>query len=250
MRPAAPLTDVSSAPSRTRFESMGRNELAFGALPDFLLRHKRGSGFICGLVLYSFHPCYVGIDEEETFMANITYEPTPNPQTMKYHMGCQISEESLNFDDPIKAERSPLAKKIFGFPWAAGVFIGTDFLTITKQDWVEWEIIAEPLAKLLAEHLDSGLPIVVEVFEKREGEVNENDSPVVKKIKELLNLEIRPAVAMDGGDIKFHKYEDNILYLQMQGACSGCPSAAMTLKNGIEMRVRELIPEVKEVVSI
>ena len=183
-------------------------------------------------------------------MAHITYEPTPNPQTMKYHMGCQISEENLNFDDPIKAERSPLAQKIFGFPWAAGVFIGIDFLTITKQDWVDWEVIAEPISNLLAEHLDSGLPIVIDAPEKRETEINETDSPIVKQIKEFLDSEIRPAVAMDGGDIQFYKYEDNVLYLLMQGSCSGCPSATMTLKNGIEMRVRELIPEVQEVVSV
>ena len=184
-------------------------------------------------------------------MAHITYEPTPNPQTMKYHMGCQISTESLHFDDPMKTERSPLAQKIFGFPWAAGVFIGADFLTITKQDWVEWDIIAEPISNLLAEHLDQGLPIVINLPERPEkNDANENDSPIVKQIKELLDSEVRPAVAMDGGDVQFYKYENHTLYLQMQGSCSGCPSATITLKEGIERRVRELIPEVKEVLSI
>ena len=180
----------------------------------------------------------------------VTYEPTPNPQTMKYHMGCQISEKNLNFDNPMHTEASPLAQKIFGFPWAAGVFIGHDFITITKQDWVEWEIIAEPISQLLQEHLNNGLPIVVDTPEKQKTETNETDSPVVQQIKFLLDSEIRPAVAMDGGDIQFHKYENHILYLHMQGACSGCPSAAITLKEGIEMRVKELIPEVQEVVSI
>lgn len=183
-------------------------------------------------------------------MAEITYESTPNPQTMKYHMGCQISEENFHFSTPMEAERSPLARKIFGFPWAAGVFIGNDFVTITKQDWVDWEVIAEPLAGLLAEHLDHDFPIIVEVPKKKEGSKDENDSPVVKQIKEVLDSEIRPAVAMDGGDIQFYKYEDHILYLHMQGSCSGCPSATITLKEGIEMRMRELIPDMKEVISI
>ena len=178
----------------------------------------------------------------------VTYEPTPNPQTMKYLMGCEISKENLNFDDPTKTERSPLAQKIFGFPWAAAVFIGSNFITITKQDWVEWDIIADPLANILTEHLNNGLPIVIEAPQKIE--INENDPPIVRKIKELLDSEIRPAVAMDGGDIVFHKYENHILYLSMQGACSGCPSSMVTLKEGIEKRVTEVIPDVKEVVSV
>ena len=177
----------------------------------------------------------------------VTYEATPNPHTMKYLMGCQISTEPLNFDSPMETQYSPLAQKIFGFPWAAGVFIGKDFLTITKQDWVEWDIIAEPIANLLTEHLNEGLPIVIEAPPK--ADICQEDSPAVQKIKELLDSEIRPAVAMDGGDIIFHDYKDNVLYLNMRGACSGCPSAAITLKEGIERRVQELIPEVKEVVQ-
>ncbi len=187
-------------------------------------------------------------------MTQVHYEATPNPQTMKFNMGCQISQENLQFDDPMASQHSPLAQKIFGFPWVSGVFIGQDFVTITKQDWVDWETIADPLAHLLGEHLNQGLPIVVQmedmVSKSSTTEINEGDSPVVKRIKEILNSEIRPVVAMDGGDIQFHKYEDNILYLQMRGACSGCPSAMVTLKDGVEVRMCKLIPEIKSVVAV
>ena len=183
----------------------------------------------------------------------VTYESTPNPDTMKYLMGRHISHENLQFDNPVSAIRSPLAQKIFGFPWVAGVFIGSDFITVTKQDWVEWDMIAQPLAGLLTEHLEQNLPIVMaadpsEATSSKED--SEDDLPVVKQIKEFLDTQVRPAVAMDGGDIQFYKYEDHVLYLRMQGACSGCPSATMTLKSGIESRIIELIPEIKEVVSL
>lgn len=135
----------------------------------------------------------------------------------------------------------------FGFPRAAGVFIGSDFVTISKQEWVDWEVIAEPLAGLIREHIEMDLPILVEATKNDE---DENDTTTVKEIKKIINTEIRPAVAMDGGDIVFHSYEENRVYIHMQGACSGCPSSTMTLKMGIETRLREAIPEIEEVIPI
>ena len=129
--------------------------------------------------------------------------------------------------------------------------MGPNFVSVTKQDWVEWDILAEPLAGLIREHLEAGLPIHIE-REVISGSNAEDslDSPIVKEIKIILNRDIRPAVAMDGGDIVFAKYEDQILYIHMRGSCAGCPSSTATLKEGIEVRFKELLPEIKEVVAI
>lgn len=178
----------------------------------------------------------------------VTFEATPNPATMKFNFHQKISDSSLDIPDVATAERSPLAAKVFGFPWTSAVFIGEDFVTITKQDWVGWDVIATPLAGLLGEHIESGLPVMIN-FEVANDE-SENDSEIVKQIKRILQTEIKPVVALDGGDIVFAKYEDNNLYIHMRGACAGCPSSQATLKDGIEVRFKQLIPEIKEVISI
>jgi Fe-S cluster biogenesis protein NfuA len=191
---------------------------------------------------------------------SVFYEATPNPQSMKFIVTAMISPESANFTNAAEAQRSPLAQKLLGFPWAAGVFIGTTFVTVTKQEWVDWDVIAEPLSELIKEHLVRGEPVILpaqsgegrQYFADGEGSTEdaEGDSPTVLKIKKILREEIRPAVAMDGGDITFSKFENGRVYLQMHGACSGCPSSSYTLKEGIETRLREAIPEVQEVVSL
>ncbi len=188
-------------------------------------------------------------------MTDITvfYEATPNPQSMKFIITAQIAHESLNIANASEATRSPLAQKILGFPWAAGVFIGPNFVTISKQEWVDWDVIAEPLSELIKEHLQRGEPVLLPAPAEASAaaaEEDANDSPVIKQIKKILNEEIRPAVAMDGGDITFQKYENGRVHLHMQGACAGCPSSAYTLKEGIETRLKELIPEIQEVVSV
>lgn len=179
-------------------------------------------------------------------------ESTPNPHSMKFIVNRRLVEEPLNFLSSTEAERSPLASKLFGFPWTAGVYIGNDFITITKQDWVDWETLAEPLAGLLREHFESGEPILVELesFNPSENDILESDSEEVKLIKRVINDEIRPAVAMDGGDIVFHKYEQKKVYIFMRGSCSGCPSSTITLKQGIETRLKEALPEIDEVLSL
>jgi NFU1 iron-sulfur cluster scaffold homolog, mitochondrial len=180
----------------------------------------------------------------------VIYESTPNPQAMKFVVtDRQIANENVNFADPSSATRSPLAKKLFGFPWAAGVFIGPNFVTVTKQDWVKWEVLADPLAELIDEHVSRGEAVLLPAVAGNEVDTTD-DSPVVRQIKKILELEIRPAVAMDGGDITFAKYEDGRLYLHLQGSCSGCPSSAFTLKEGIETRLRAEIPELTEVVAL
>lgn len=178
----------------------------------------------------------------------VTFEPTPNPATMKFNFGQKIADQSYDFPNVEASEQSPLAAKIFGFPWTASVYLGEDFVTVTKQDWVDWDILATPLAGLLGEHVESGQPIVI----KLEASLDEsaNDSDVVKQIKRIILNEIKPVVALDGGDIVFSKYEDNKLYIHMRGACAGCPSSQATLKDGIEVRMKELIPEITEVISV
>lgn len=194
----------------------------------------------------------LGFEGESMSNVQVFYEATPNPQSMKFIVTETIAEESLNIPDFQAAYRSPLAQKLFGFPWTAGVYIGPNFVTISKQDWVEWETLAEPLSELIREHIENREPVLIQASADQtpESGIEENDSETVKLIKTVLNTEIRPAVAMDGGDILFHKYEDQILYLHMQGACSGCPSSTMTLKQGIEVRLKEVVPEIQEVVAI
>lgn len=197
----------------------------------------------------------------------VYYEATPNPHSMKFNVSAEIATEAVFFEEPTKTARSPLAQKLFGFPWAKAIFIGPTYVTITKQEWVDWSVLADPLSDLIAEHLDRGESVLIDAEEFSESsedgpmsggaapgsastEINENDSPIVKKIKEILNRDIRPAVAQDGGDIVFNRYENNRLYLHMQGACSGCPSSQITLKEGIETRLKEAVPELIEVIAI
>lgn len=180
----------------------------------------------------------------------VSFESTPNPATLKFNLSMRVVESPLDFANAQEAQSSPLASKLFGFPWTDSVFIGTDFVTVTKQDWVDWDVLAEPLAGLIREHLESGEPVYMERPTLQDHDESESDSPVVKQIKRILNAEIRPVVAMDGGDILFADYKEGILALHMKGACAGCPSSTATLKEGIETRMKELIPEIKEVISI
>jgi Fe-S cluster biogenesis protein NfuA len=185
-------------------------------------------------------------------MSNIavSFEQTPNPATMKFSLSMRISDQSYDFPTAQEAHFSPLAAKLFGFPWTSAVFIGPDFITVTKQDWVDWDVLAEPLSGLIREHFDLGQPVVVTPPAASEEAGNENDSPIVQQIKKILNNEIRPVVAMDGGDIVFADFKEGVLSIYMKGACSGCPSSTATLKQGIEVRMKELLPEIREVISV
>lgn len=180
----------------------------------------------------------------------VSFQATPNPATLRFQVSQPIASKSFDFTNATEAQRSPLAAKIFGFPWTSAVFIGSDFVTVTKQDWVDWDILAEPLSGLIREHLERGEAVEAVIVEHQASDILETDSDVVKKIKEVLNKDIRPIVAMDGGDIVFSSFTHGVLAIQMKGACSGCPSSTATLKEGIEVRMRELIPEVLEVVSV
>lgn len=186
----------------------------------------------------------------------LRWEATPNPSSLKFVADHPLMDGTMEFATAQDAEKSPIASKLFGFPWTSRVMLGPDFITVTKQDWVDWDVLAEPLLGLIKEHLEMGLPLVLnpeDISAASFGEADdilETDSDIVKQIKAILARDIRPVVALDGGDISFGKYENGIVYLHMKGSCSGCPSSQATLKEGIEVRLKELLPEIKEVMSL
>jgi len=181
----------------------------------------------------------------------IKTQVTPNPATIKFLPGQEILKSgALDFMSEADARRSPLAKRIFGIVGVTRVFLAQDFVSVTKADDTDWNMLKPMILAALMEHLSTGQPIVDE-GEKQDaviaiGEEGE-DGEVVSQIKELLETRVRPMVMQDGGDIVFDSFEDGIVYLQMRGACSGCPSSTATLKMGVENMLRHFVPEVIEV---
>ena len=179
----------------------------------------------------------------------IQTEETPNPATLKFLPGQTVlGTGTANFSDGDNIENSPLAKKLFAVEGVVGVFLGSDFITITKKEGLLWEHIKPALLGTIMDFLQSGEKILNEDSRDSLHEIHEGpDSEIIKKITDLLDTRIRPAVAQDGGDITFQSFQEGIVYLHMQGACAGCPSSTMTLKMGIENLLRHYIPEVTEV---
>ena len=178
----------------------------------------------------------------------IQTEQTPNPATLKFLPGRGVMEAgTANFADPEAARRSPLAERLFQVEGVTGVFLGSDFVSVTKDDSREWYLLKPAILGIIMEHFAADRPILTEAVDALEESASEEDSEVVAQIKELLDTRVRPAVAQDGGDIIFQGYDKGIVYLVMQGACSGCPSSTATLKMGIENMLRHYIPEVIEV---
>ena len=181
----------------------------------------------------------------------IQTEQTPNPQTLKFLPGKVVMKEGTAFYKNIdEAVDSPFAKRLFAVDGVEGVFFGSDFITITKNKSYDWQVMKPSVLGSIIDHFNSD-DVTVEVSKnnetKKSFKKNEDDSEIVKQIKELLDTRVRPAVAMDGGDIIYNDFEDGIVYLKMQGACSGCPSSTATLKMGIENMLKHYIPEVQEV---
>ncbi|PPR49572.1 MAG: Fe/S biogenesis protein NfuA [Alphaproteobacteria bacterium MarineAlpha5_Bin5] len=181
----------------------------------------------------------------------IQTEQTPNPQTLKFLPGKVVMEEGTAFFQNIdEASISPLATRLFSVEGVSGVFLGSDFITITKAETINWEIMKPLVLGSIMDHFNSGEETYLSKKTedtKKSLKENSNDSEIVKQIKELLDTRVRPAVAMDGGDIIYDSFKDGIVYLHMQGACSGCPSSTATLKMGIENMLKHYIPEVQEV---
>jgi Fe-S cluster biogenesis protein NfuA len=180
----------------------------------------------------------------------VSLEFTPNPNTLKYSVNRQLLEAgTVNLIRKEDAElRSPLATKLFNVAGICGVMIGKNFVTVTKTENGDWDVVHKSSSQIIETHLAKNEVIVNDVGPQEAHKGGNTD--VENRIREILDNEVRPAVAMDGGDITFEKFENGVVYLFLQGACSGCPSSTATLKMGIETRLRQEIPEVLEVVSV
>jgi NFU1 iron-sulfur cluster scaffold homolog, mitochondrial len=193
----------------------------------------------------------------------IQVEPTPNPASLKFLpgldvLGWQQSEDgegerqTKSMDIPrSEAFKSPLAQVLYGVDGVVGVFLGSDFVTVTKDEFAEWTSIQPQLFSLMTDFFHAEKDVLDEnAVANADTAIQEGDSEVVRMIKELLETRVRPAVAVDGGDIVYHGFEDGVVLLKMQGSCKGCPSSSVTLKQGIERMMMHWIPEVLGVVAV
>jgi Fe-S cluster biogenesis protein NfuA len=179
----------------------------------------------------------------------IQTEDTPNPATMKFLPGRAVmGAGTADFPTPESTERSPLATSLFNVAHVSAVFLGSDFVAVTKDDEGDWQLMKPAVLGVIMEHFITGRPVIEgEADAVEEDEIDPEDQEVVAQIKELLETRVRPAVAMDGGDITFKGFRQGVVFLAMQGACQGCPSSTMTLKMGIENLLKHYVPQVQEV---
>lgn len=183
----------------------------------------------------------------------IETEGTPNPATLKFLPGRPVTQDgsTADFAHTEQAETSPLARRLFGLDHVARVFLGSDFVTVTKTDDQDWSGLKPQVLAALVDHFMSGEEAVEAArAPAAQLEIRPEDREIVAQIKELLDERVRPAVAMDGGDIVFHGYQEGVVWLHMQGSCSGCPSSRATLKHGIENMLRHYVPEVVSVEQV
>jgi Fe-S cluster biogenesis protein NfuA len=181
----------------------------------------------------------------------IETEGTPNPATLKFLPGQDVmGDGTADFAGPDTAGRSPLATALFALPGVARVFLGGDFVTVTKSDIADWQALRPQVLGAIMEHFVAGRPVIEGHGDAVDEDVSPEDQEIVDQIKELLDTRVRPAVASDGGDIVFRGYREGVVRLHMQGACSGCPSSSATLKHGIENMLRHYVPEVTSVEQV
>jgi len=185
----------------------------------------------------------------------IQTEPTPNPATLKFLPGCEVTGVGVrDYQAVEEASNSPLAQRLFDIEGVMAIFLGSDFVSVTKAEDFDWSLLKPIILGALMDHFSQGMPVLLdeELNEQAASgnQILETDDDIVKQIKEIIESRVRPAVAQDGGDIIFHKFEGGVLYLEMRGACAGCPSSTMTLKMGIENLMRHFVPEVNEVRAI
>ncbi len=180
----------------------------------------------------------------------IQTEATPNPATLKFLPGRPVLEHgTLDLRSADEAAKSPLAARLFGIPSINGVFFGSDFITVTKADG-EWPQLKPAILGAIMEHFMSGAPLLNSASAEdapADEFFEESDADTVATIKDLIETRVRPAVANDGGDITFRGFKDGVVYLDMKGACSGCPSSTATLRHGIQNLLKHYVPDVVEV---
>ena len=178
----------------------------------------------------------------------IQTESTPNPATLKFLPGQTVLDMgTADFPSRETADKSPLAARIFAVDGVTAVFLGADFVAVTKAEGLDWFALKPGILAGIMEHYASGMPVIEKDAELADPHAEDGDSDTVQQIKQLLDSRVRPAVAMDGGDIVFQGFDDGVVTLQMRGACQGCPSSTATLKMGIENMLRHYIPDVREV---
>lgn len=186
----------------------------------------------------------------------INTEETPNPNAVKFLPGMEVnSGQPIFFENPEEASKhNILASGLFSIEGVDSVFFGADFITVTKAEKYDWEVVKPEILMLVMDHVLAGLPFIDEKLTSSEPgttpEHSEAKNETEKEIIEIIETRVRPSVAMDGGDIVFEKFEDGIVYLRLKGACSGCPSSTITLKNGIESMLQHYVPEVQSVEAI
>lgn len=184
----------------------------------------------------------------------IQTEETPNPESLKFLPGCDVAYTPMNFLTAEDAKNSPLALKLFELDSVKSIFLGYDFITVTKQEDKRWELIKAEILVTIMDFIISGKPAVIKPSSKpSENTFDASSVPedkIVQEIREIIETKVRPAVMQDGGDIVFHDFIDGIVKLELRGACAGCPSSTITLKNGIENMLKYYIPEVIAVESI
>lgn len=181
----------------------------------------------------------------------IQTEPTPNPASLKFLPGRDVlGQGTADFAAPAAAGRAPLAQRLFEVEGVTRVFLGADFVTVTKDAGREWFALKPQILATIMDHFLSGAPVLLDAAADGHAQGDGEEDEVVQQIKELLDTRVRPTVAQDGGDITFHGFDNGVVYLTMRGSCSGCPSSTATLKAGIENLLRHYIPEVTEVRAV
>ncbi|MCD6035154.1 MAG: NifU family protein [Rickettsiales bacterium] len=184
----------------------------------------------------------------------IQTETTPNPDALKFIPGVEVlpgASQNLPKGDA-SITNYPLAEALLSLKGVEGVFLASDFLTVTKAPDAGWDGLKAPILTTIMEHFVAGKPMLLEAGQKSKSAVSEDDTPLVKQLKELIETRVRPAVAQDGGDIVFHGFDEKtgVVQLEMHGSCSGCPSSTVTLKHGIENLLKHYVPEVTAVESV
>lgn len=178
----------------------------------------------------------------------IQTEATPNPLTLKFLPGRSVlNEGTAFFTCAADAAASPLALSLFAVEGVAAVFLGADFITVTRRDEAAWDVLKPQLLTTVMDHFVAGRPVLLDAAKTADAS---DDSELAKQIRELIDTRVRPAVAQDGGDIIFRGFEDGIVKLELHGSCSGCPSSTITLKNGIENMLKHYVPEVIAVEAV
>ena len=181
----------------------------------------------------------------------IETEQTPNPATLKFLPGRSVmGSGTADFISAEAAERSPLAQRLFQVEGVTGIFLGSDFVTVTKAEGKTWQVLKPAILGIIMEHFAANRPVILESTVAPAEAASGEEDEIVTQIKELLETRVRPAVAQDGGDIIFQGYQDGVVYLHLQGSCAGCPSSTATLKMGIENMLKHYVPEIVEVRAV